>query len=206
MVINIYAVLHGDKIFVNTSEPRIIANPPMSEQGMIEVHDVLEDIRALLPFDYVISSRVARANDTASAICMALDLDWKTNRLIGQHASLQDGMSVKYPGYEYESYPEWVGNVREFLTQLGMKYEYMWEMYHNDNAEALDEVVNAPSSKTLLFTHRPIVASMVRLAEAHMGTIGPEKVKEYARGQEITEQRLYHFQYAPASNELIRVK
>lgn len=200
MIINIHTVLHGDKIYVNTLNPRIVANPPMSEQGMIEVHEVVEEIHALKPFDFVIASRLARANDTASAICIPLDLDWKTEKLLGQHASLQNGKSVLYPGYEREYYPEWLQNVRTFLNNLGLTFQYLW-----DNIKDEGEKTSSPSNKVLLFTHRPIVAAMIMLAQKQMGTVDPEEIKKIARGKEISEHRLYHFTYEPVSNAFRRV-
>ncbi len=180
MVIDIFAVLHGDKINTQSNDAKIVANPPMSEKGLIEVHDVIPAIAALRPFHFVFSSRLARANDTASAICIPLDLNWQTHELLGQHGSLQNGESVLYPGYEHESYPEWLENTEKFLSWIGktgMRYR-------------------TPSMKILIFTHRPIVACLLGIASRKSSIpddIVPEDIMMIARGKEITQKRLYHF-------------
>lgn len=173
MVISIFCVLHGEKSYINCDDQRIVADPPMNEQGVIEVQDVIEQLRPLLRFDFVLSSRLARGNDTASAVCIPLHLDWKTEKLLGQHGNLQDGKSVLYHGYEHEIYPEWLENTRRFLTELGRTYECLWDSVQDEGEETV-----TPRGKTLVFTHRPIVVCLLALVATHMGNVIPDKIKD----------------------------
>jgi broad specificity phosphatase PhoE len=138
----IVAVFHGEKrMRLGNYPPEIAANAPLTVKGMRQMQRLVEKLRPLGPFVAAYSSRPTRAVDSASVVCMALDLDFKTMKELGQHASGQKGKVIAYPGYENEWYADWQSRAIEAVQEIARKHKE-------------DDVV-------LVFTHRPIIAGLV---------------------------------------------
>ncbi|MFH1111736.1 MAG: histidine phosphatase family protein [Patescibacteria group bacterium] len=199
MIITITCVLHGEKVKVLGENQALLANPTMSLKGMEATQALIERIRAVGPFDKVYASRLARANDTASVVCMGLNLDWETLKILGQYADRQDGKTVCYPGHEDEGYPKWQDHTKRLLTWI---HDY-YIRYLPLTTDGPDVIIDKPLAQhVLVFTHRVIIANLIGITQKISDL---DRIKDIARGDKITQEQIYQFQYNMSDGSLINM-
>ncbi|MFA4936757.1 MAG: hypothetical protein WC575_00470 [Patescibacteria group bacterium] len=147
---------------------------------MMQIQSIVPKIKELGPFDLAYSSRLCRGNDVNSILCMALNMDWRTSRLLGQHASRQSGKTYFYPQCEKEWYDYWQKNAILFVTN-NLRMSHL-------SQDMSGEV------KVLIGTHRPIVAGLIGWAR---GVTNTEMLKGWARSEEMWKDLIHIFRYNP---------
>lgn len=187
-MLRIIAVFHekkaGNVIELN---PAIAANPTLSIDGMQNTQDkLLPKIKELGPFAGIFTSRMARALDTASVLALALDLDIMTVKGLGQAANLDrntqgETVVVAYPGFEEDSYGEWLQGAIEALDDIN------------------DEMCG--SGNILIVSHRPVIGAMVAYAE---GITSPTDIEAIVNDPATVGEGYRVFDYD--DGELILVK
>lgn len=149
----IVVVLHGEKaegLFGHCSI-EIAANPPVTPNGMEQILELVPAIKAEGPYDAMYVSRMSRALGSASVLALALDLDFETMALLGQHANKEGSEVFFYPGHEGEGYGTW----------------------QRDGVAAIDKILkrHGPNANILVVSHRPIVGGLI----AHTRGVTTEK-------------------------------
>lgn len=178
MIYNLICFLHQEKLKVVSDNPAIRANPPQTEQGMIDAHALAPLIGTLGPFDKIYAGRTARTNDAASAVCMHNHWDWETTQYLNQNSSRENGVTVAYPGSENEFYPEWYEMCKDFVQLLDKYY-------------AQFSAIDIPKFKVLAFTSRANLACLWGISQ-HIVDLAV--IKEFARGEIIKMQSIYVFE------------
>ncbi len=155
MSLKIVAVFHASKVVgLGGSLDAVAANPPMTIDGMEEIHKILPAIEAYGPFASMYCSRLARAGDAASVIATAFDMDYQTIKKLGQHANMDGKILRYYPGFEKDNFLTWQADGIEALKSLAGK--------HGRRGETV-----------IVVSHRPILGGVV----AHcQGAKSPEEV------------------------------
>lgn len=142
VTMRIVAVVHGQKVEGLVGKPPEIAvNPTLTMAGMEKVHELVEEIRPFAPFAACYSSRLARALDTASVLCLAFDLDLQTMKDLGQYANKDGETVVFYPGHEKENYRTWQEEAGKAVKEISKQHA------------AIDTV--------LMVSHGPIIGGII---------------------------------------------
>lgn len=169
----IVAVFHADKNEEGLAdEPReIAANPNLTLRGMEKTHQLVESIRPFGPFTACYSSRLARALDTASILCLAFGLDLQTLEGFGQHANKVGDEIVYYPGHEEENFLFW-------------QKEAIAAFRHIIARHKAEETI-------LVVSHRPSLAGVVAWIE---GIEDEEAIKRIANNPAFAEKGFIVFE------------
>ena len=139
----VITVLHAQKVEDDMAKTpvEIHANPTLSVKGLVNIHGLVEQIRAKGPYIAIYSSRLARALDTASILALALDMDIETIKGLGQHSNRDASGDYCYPGHESETVVEWKNQAVKALLDLQER--------HGSN------------DTILIVSHRPSVGGIV---------------------------------------------
>jgi broad specificity phosphatase PhoE len=139
----VVAILHGKKAEQGiTDKPAAIrSNPNLSVEGIVGVHALVEQVKAMGPYVALYSSRLARALDTASIFALALNMDIRTVKELGQHSSRDANGDCFYPGFEGETVIEWRDQAIKALLILNQRH-------------SADDTV-------LVVSHRPSVGGLI---------------------------------------------
>jgi broad specificity phosphatase PhoE len=138
----------------------VASNPTLTFEGMSRVHGIVPVLRMLGRFDALFSSRMARALDTASVLALAFNLEIRTISGLGQHANMEGGKVVRYPGYEDEGISTWQRQGISAIEQI----------FH----------LSRDAETVLAVSHRPVIAGIVCSLQ---GIRDPQKIKQIAEDQ-----------------------
>lgn len=139
----VVAILHGKKVEEGmTDKPSALrSNPNLTVDGLVGIHNLVEQVRAKAPYAAIYSSRLTRALDTASVLALALDMDIQTVKKLGQHCSRDAGGDCFYPGFEGETVVDWKNQAVSALLDLQKRH--------------------SPDDTILVVSHRPSIGGLV---------------------------------------------
>lgn len=148
----IIAVFHEKKVEGVLGLPAAIAaNPTLSLVGMQNVLEkLLPKLMAMGPFCALFTSLMARALDTSSVIAMALNLNIRTVKGLGQAGNLDQGTVIAYPGHEDDDALTWQKEGMQALLQI--------------YSEVLFNISRTEDCNVLIVSHRPVIAALVAAA------------------------------------------
>ena len=120
----IVAILHTEKVEGLLEKPvEIAVNPTLTVNGMEKIRSIAHTLWDLGPFDACYSSRLARALDAASVLCLAFDLDLQTLKDLGQYANKDGDTIAYYPGHEKEGFEQWQKMAVRAIEEIHARHE-----------------------------------------------------------------------------------
>lgn len=134
-------------------EPWLLGDPPLSERGIREAHNLVADTVCVGPFHHIFCSRLQRAAQMAAIFSLRLGLDYTSLVGLGQHGSKNGPVVTMLPGHEAETIADWQREGVAAIRQIAAR------MRDGETA--------------LVMTHKPVVAGIV---EACFDNFDPAKV------------------------------